>query len=87
MKIRSSVVACVVGVVAAVSAIARGDILGPNWNWSSFGTWGYGYSATFGQTFRGNGEAATGARITIPIKGYYSGVSATSLDVEYIKLE
>lgn len=32
-------------------------------------------------------ELETGARITIPIKGYYSGVSATSLDVEYIKLE
>ncbi len=44
---------------------ARGtqaDIVGPSWNWSNSFNWGYGYSATFAQTFRGDGQALTGAR-------------------------
>lgn len=62
MKIRSSVVAFVAGVVAAVSAIARADVNGPNWNWSYYSYWGYGYTATYGQTFRGDNQSLTGAR-------------------------
>lgn len=42
---------------------ASADINGPDWNWSSYGNWGYGYTPTFGQTFRGNAEVATGVRI------------------------
>lgn len=41
---------------------AMGDIGTPTWNWSYYGNWGHGHTATYGQTFVGNGELATGAR-------------------------
>ena len=46
----------------AVSVTAVADVNGPNWNWSSWGSWGYNNTATCGQTFKGNGEACTGFR-------------------------
>jgi hypothetical protein len=42
---------------------ALGDIGTPTWNWGSYGSWGHGYTATYGQTFLGNGEFATGVRV------------------------
>lgn len=56
-------------VVAAMSSLsplfggaAHGDIGTSTGNWSSYGSWGYCYTATFGQTFVGNGEACSGFR-------------------------
>ncbi len=46
-----------------LGGVAAADIGTPTWNWSSFGNWGHGYTATFGQTFLGNGELATGIRV------------------------
>ena len=55
---RLAAAACAV----AWSASASADVNGPNWNWSSWAYWGYSYTATCGQTFKGNGEACTGVR-------------------------
>jgi len=45
-----------------VAAGVRGDIGTGTYNWSSYGNWGYCYTATYGQTFVGNGEACSGVR-------------------------
>lgn len=65
---------CVCAVVALCCAAGvRGDI-GTNYgNWSNYGTWGYCYTATYGQTFRGNGEFCTGFRFR-----FYSGSCCSS---------
>jgi hypothetical protein len=48
--------------ICALPAAVRADI-GTNYgNWSNYGTWGYCYTATFGQSLRGNGEVCTGFR-------------------------
>jgi hypothetical protein len=54
-------------IAAALLPIAHvhADIVGPTGNWSNFGTWGYCYTASFGQTFLGNGEALTGFRYRV----------------------
>ncbi len=55
------------------AGVARGDIGTPTWNWSNGNTWGYGYMASFGQTFVGNGEACTGFRFrSYSESGYYN---------------
>jgi len=41
---------------------ALGDIGTSMENWGAYGNWGYCYTATFGQTFVGNGEACSGFR-------------------------
>lgn len=45
-----------------VSGTASGDIGTSTSTWSSYGNWGYCYTATYGQTFVGNGEACSGFR-------------------------
>jgi hypothetical protein len=55
---------CVGALIAmcVLPAAVRADI-GTNYgNWSNYGTWGYCYTATFGQSLRGNGEVCTGFR-------------------------
>ena len=53
---------CALIALCAGSTVARADVGSYFGNWSNYGTWGYCYTATFGQTFRGNGEAFTGVR-------------------------
>lgn len=59
------ILSCLAAVALSIAGVqnASADVNGPTWNWSNYGNWGYGYTATYGQTFRGNGEVATGARI------------------------
>lgn len=52
--------ACIAAFVCPVAA--AGEIGTPSWNWSTYGTFGYCHTATFGQTFVGNDEQLTGLR-------------------------
>ena len=68
MKIRfSAVVGFVVAVLAVVSSApaVAGEFGTPDSNWSNYGTWGYCYTATYGQTFTGNNEPLTGLRYRV----------------------
>ena len=56
------VVAAVSSISPLFSGVALGDIGTDTGNWIYYGNWGYRYTATFGQTFVGNGEACSGFR-------------------------
>ena len=55
---------CVCALIAmcALPAAVRADIGTSDYNWSNYGNWGYCYTATYGQTFVGNGESCSGFR-------------------------
>jgi len=56
------VVAAVSSISPLFSGVALGDIGTDTGNWIYYGNWSYRYTATFGQTFVGNGEACSGFR-------------------------
>ncbi|MDI9402707.1 MAG: hypothetical protein QM516_02440 [Limnohabitans sp.] len=58
----SSVVLAFSSLLMSNATVARADLGTSTSNWSSYGNWGYCYTATFGQTFVGNGEACSGFR-------------------------
>ncbi len=55
----------ILSMVAALwlGGLAAADIGTPEWNWNNYGSWGHGYTATYGQTLLGNGQFATGVRV------------------------